>query len=154
MFFNVYTNDLPTFNNIRRFTCVDDLCLATQARGFENTDALKSLTRYCRSRFLNTNPGKTKVCTFHLNNRTASGKLRIMWEGNELENTPYPKYLGVTLDRTLSFKEHVAKLRRKVSIRNSLVGNFANSSWGADPNTLKQSALALCYSTVEYCAAL
>ena len=61
-------------------------------------------------------------------------------------------YLGVTLDRTLSFKEHTNKLRKKLSSRNNLLGKLANSSWGADPKTLKQTALALCYSTAEYCA--
>ena len=69
---------------------------------------MKLLTGFCRSWFLNTNLDKTKVCTFHLNYRAASGKLRIMWEGKELENTTHPVYLCVTLDRTLSFKEHVA----------------------------------------------
>ena len=63
-------------------------------------------------------------------------------------------YLGVTLDRTVSFKEHVAKLQRKVSTRNNLLNNLANSSWGSDPNTFKQSSLALCYSAAEYCAAV
>ncbi|CAH1242641.1 Hypp6921 [Branchiostoma lanceolatum] len=159
MLFNIYTNDQPTFNNIRRFIYADDLCLATQAKSFESiekrlTDALEILSGYYRSWFLNANPGKTQVCAFHLNNDAATRKLRITWEGKELENTPYPVYLGVTLDRTLSFREHVTKLRKKVSSRNNLLSNLANSSWGADPKTLKQTALALCYSTAEYCAAV
>ena len=32
------------------------------------------------------------------------------------------------------------------------MGKLANTSWGADPATLKQTAIALCYSTAEYCA--
>ncbi|KAI8493396.1 hypothetical protein Bbelb_287930 [Branchiostoma belcheri] len=159
MLFNIYTNDQPTFNNIRRFIYADDLCLATQSKSFKVIekrleDALESLSGYYRTWFLNANPGKTQVCAFHLNNHAASRKLRITWEGKELENTPHPVYLGVTLDRTLSFREHVTKLRKKVSARNSLLYNLVNSSWGADPNTLKQTALALCYSTAEYCAAV
>ena len=78
--------------------------------------------------------------------------MNIQWEGVALKKTPNPVYLGVTLDRTLSFKEHVAKLRKKISSRNNLLGTLANSSWGADPNTLRSSAMALCYSTAEYCA--
>ena len=111
--FNIYTNDQPVINYIRRFIYADDLCLATQARSFKTiekclTDALKTLTEYYRSWFLNTNPGKTHVCTFHLNNWAASRKFKIIWEGKELVNTPHPVYLSF-------FKEHVAKLRRKVS---------------------------------------
>ncbi|KAI8515700.1 hypothetical protein Bbelb_065130 [Branchiostoma belcheri] len=154
MLFNIYTNDQPTFNNIRRFIYADDLCLATQAKSFPTiekrlTDALKILSGYYKSWFLNANPGKTQKA------QDCVGRgIRIVWEGEELENTPHPVYLGVTLDRTLSFKEHVNKLRKKVSSRNNLLSNLANSSWGADPNTLKQTALALCYSTAAYCAAV
>ena len=157
--FNIYTNNQPAFNNIRRFIYADDLCLATQARSFKTiekclTDALKTLTGYYRSWFLNTNPGKTQVCTFHLKHRAASRKFKIIWKGKQMVNTPHPVYLGITVDRTLPFKEHIVKLQRKVSTHNNLLDNLASSNWGADPNTLKQSVLALCYSTAEYCAAV
>ena len=36
--------------------------------------------------------------------------------------------------------------------RNNLLSKLANTTWGADPKTLRQTALALCYSTAEYCA--
>jgi len=58
--------------------------------------------------------------------------------------------LGVTLDRTLSFREHLRKTAAKVSTRNNLLGMLARTSWGA--STLRTSALALCYSVAEYCA--
>ena len=31
-------------------------------------------------------------------------RLKVKWSNTELENTDLPKYLGVTLDRTLSYK--------------------------------------------------
>ena len=57
-----------------------------------------------------TNPDKTQTCAFHINNREASRKLNITWDNKHLEHIPYPVYLGVTLDRTLSYKEHIHKL--------------------------------------------
>ena len=157
MLFNIYTNDQPQFHNIRRFIYADDLCIATQSKSFPTierklTNALRSLSEYYERWFLNANPGKTQVCAFHLNNHQAQRKLKIKWDGKTLENCKYPVYLGVTLDRTLSFKEHTNKLKEKLSSRNNLLGKLANPNWGADPNTLKQTALALCYSTAEYCA--
>ena len=95
--------------------------------------------------FVNPNPGKTKVCCFHLNNRNAARTLKVQWEGKELENTPYPPYLGVTLDMTLWFKSHVDKLRKKISPRNNLIGILANSSWGADPHTLRTTSLVVLF---------
>ena len=60
--------------------------------------------------------------------------------------------MGVTLDRTLSFKDHVTKLKGKLASRNDLLSKLATTKWGADPKTLRQTALALCHSTAEYCA--
>ena len=39
--------------------------------------------------------------------------------------------LGVTLDRTLSYKQHIEKVKGKVRTRNNLLHKLANSSWGA-----------------------
>jgi len=36
--------------------------------------------------------------------------------------------------------------------RNNLLMKLASSTWGASANTLRSSALALCYSAAEYCA--
>ena len=155
--FTIYTNDQPQFQNIRRFIYADDLCLATQSDSFTTiesrlTDALTSLSIYYRKWHLNANPNKTQVCAFHLKNNQANRKLNISWDNINLEHYTHPVYLGVTLDRTLSFKEHTQKLKQKVSSRNNLLSKLANTSWGADPETLRQTAIALCYSVAEYCA--
>ena len=57
----------------------------------------------------------------------------------------------MTLDRTLSYAEHAKKTKGKTATRNNLLAKLANSSWGADPVTLRTTALALSYSTAEYC---
>ena len=93
------------------------------------------------------------MCVFHLNNHQAKRKLNIFWNNERLEHVDFPVYLGVTLDRTLSFAEHIRKLKSKVATRNNLLGKLANSNWGTDPKTLRTTALALCYSTAEYCSA-
>ena len=157
--FNIYTNDQPEFDAIRRFIYADDLCLATQAGDFETIErrlsqALKKLTIYYNENSLNANPGKTQVCAFHLNNHEAQRKLNISWNGQTLGNDSFPVYLGVTLDRTLSFKEHTRKVKAKVATRNNILSKLANSNWGANPSTLRSTALALCYSSAEYCSAV
>ena len=65
-------------------------------------------------------------------------------------NTEHPVYLGVTLDRRLSFKNHIEKTKCKVSARNNIISKLTGTTWGATPQTLKTTALALCYSTAEY----
>ena len=72
-------------------------------------------------------------------------------EGQQLRHDPNPVYLGVTLDRTLSYRQHLTKTAGKLQSRNNLLIKLAGSSWGANANTLRSSALALCYSVAEYC---
>ena len=157
--FNIYTNDQPEFDLIRRFIYADDLCLATQSTSFNAietrlTYALNSLTNYYNKNSLNANPNKTQVCAFHLNNHQANTKLNINWNGQLLKYDEHPVYLGVTLDRTLSFSQHAMNVKAKVAARNSLLRKLANSNWGADPKTLRTTALALSYSTAEYSSAV
>ena len=157
--FNIYTNDQPEFPLIRRFIYADDLCLATQSTSFNLietrlTEALNTLTNYYKINSLNANPSKTQVCAFHLNNHQANSKLHIAWNGQILKYDENPVYLGVTLDRTLSFSIHTDKVKAKVAARNTLLRKLANSSWGTDPQTLRTTALALSYSTAEYSSAV
>ena len=131
--FNIYTNDQPKFENMRHFIYADDLCLATQTQDFKTaekrlTRALASWTEYYHLNSLNANPAKTQVCAFHLNNRQADYKLNIEWNGEKLQNDRFSVYLGVTLDRTLSFREHCMKLKGKISTRNNILGKLANSN--------------------------
>ena len=59
-------------------------------------------------------------------------------------------YLGVILDRSITFKEHVSKTRAKVSTRNNILRKLTTSKWGATPYVLRTSALALSYSAADY----
>ena len=63
-----------------------------------------------------------------------------------------PTYLGVKLDRALTYRHHLEVLRKKLSTRVSLLRRPADSEWGARAKTLRTAALSLIYSTAEYCA--
>ncbi|KAI4806603.1 hypothetical protein KUCAC02_017421, partial [Chaenocephalus aceratus] len=82
--------------------------------------------------------------------REAKRQLKLSWSGTSLEHCEHPVYLGVTLDRCLSFKTHTEKTKCKVSARNNIIRKLTGTTWGANPQTLKSTALALCYSAAEY----
>ena len=75
-----------------------------------------------------------------------------MLNGAHLKHDSKPVYLGVTLDRTLTYIEHLEKTASKLKTRNNLLMKLVSTTWGANANTLRSSALALCYSVGEYCA--
>ena len=60
------------------------------------------------------NPLKSPVAVFHLRNKETNRLLKVVWNETELENTSYPKYLGVTLDRSLYYKQHIQNTKMKV----------------------------------------
>ena len=153
--FNIYTNDQPLHDGTRNFIYADDLCVTAQYPSFtevEHTieEALDELTTYYRSNSLRANPDKTQVTSFHLKNREAKRTLEVKWNNTDLENTPHPKYLGVTLDRTLSYKKHIHNTKMKVATRNNLLKKLSNSKWGCNASTIRTTALALSYSAAEY----
>ena len=57
---------------------------------------------------------------------------------------PVPVYHSV------SYREHLTKTAGKLKNRNNLLMKLAGSIWGASANTLRSSALALCYSAAEF----
>ena len=124
--FNIYTNDQPILDGTRSFIYADDLCITAQYPTFQEDEhiieeALGELTHYYRSNSLRAIPDKTQVTAFHLWNREAKTSLQVSWNGVHLENTDIPKYLGVTLDRTLSYKTHIHNSMKKVATRNNLL---------------------------------
>ena len=147
--FNIYTNDQPILDGTRSFIYADDLCVTAQYPTFQEVeqqieDALGELTHYYRSNSLRANPDKTQVTAFHLRNREAKRSLQVSWNGVDLDNTETPKYLGVTLDRTLSYKTHIHNTKMKVATRNNLLKKLANSRWGTNARTIRTTAVALC----------
>ena len=63
-----------------------------------------------------------------------------------------PRYLGVKLDRSLTYRHHLETLRKKLTTRVALLRRLAESGLGAGAKSLRIAALSLVYSTTEYCA--
>ena len=95
---------------------------------------------------------KTVTAAFHLNNREAKRKLKVYNNGRLLPFCPTPTYLGVELDKLLTFRHHLVALRKKLSSCVTLLRRLVGSRWGAGAKTLHIATLSLVYSTAEYCA--
>ena len=95
---------------------------------------------------------KTTTTAFHLNNREANRQLKIFVRRSLLPYQSHPTYLGVKLNRQLTYRHRSEGLRSNVSARKSLIRCLAGSSWGAKTLTLRISALAAAYSAAEYAA--
>eukprot|EP00057_Strongylocentrotus_purpuratus_P005102 XP_003730216.1 PREDICTED: RNA-directed DNA polymerase from mobile element jockey-like [Strongylocentrotus purpuratus] len=111
--FNVYTNDQPVYPGTRSFIYADDLGIAAQNSHIDKIEttlssALDNQTDYYNNNHLKANPAKTQVSLFHLRNYNAGRKLSLKWNDVSLKHCDHPVYLGITLDRTLSYKTEYA----------------------------------------------
>ena len=119
--FNIYTNEQPVHDGTRSFLYVDDLCITAQFPTCSQVESI--IVKYYINNSMCANPDKTQVTAFHLRNREAK---KVSWNGVDLENTTHPNYLGVTLDRTFTYKHHIQNTKMKLATRNNLLMKLAN----------------------------
>ncbi|UYV68046.1 hypothetical protein LAZ67_5002899 [Cordylochernes scorpioides] len=156
LLFNVYTADIPATNS-QKFLYADDIALLHQEQSFSTLEQilnedLKKLENFFSKWHLIPNPSKTVSSVFHLNNHKANRPLKLTFCNKPLSHDPCPKYLGVTLDRSLTSRQHLEKTRDKLKTRNNIMTRLAGTTWGCGADTLRTTALALVYSVAEYCA--
>lgn len=65
---------------------------------------LTKVNTFFKSWNLTLNPGKSASIVFHLNNREANRKLNLVVDGNFIPTENARNYLGIKLDRPLTFK--------------------------------------------------
>lgn len=153
--YNIYTNDQPVHKDTVNFIYADDTAVTAQGRNFETVErkletALKDLSTYYMENNLRPNPTKSVVSAYHLKNIEANRGLKVKWQQESLEHDYRPKYLGVKLNRTLSFKEHCLATKKKVIARNNIIRRLTGTTWGAQAHVLRTSAIALSLSAAEY----
>ena len=57
-------------------------------------------------------------------------------------STPNSTCLGVILDRAFSYSTHITKLKAKTAARSNALKKLSDSKWGANPTTIRTTALA------------
>jgi hypothetical protein len=89
---------------------------------------------------------------FHQNNREANRELKLKISEVNIANEECPRYLGIKLNRTLTFRQHLETTKNKIKSRNNIICKLAGTSWGCSAGILRTTVLSLVYSVAEYCA--
>ena len=118
-------------------------CALPRNRRRSNSWRLNELGAYYKENQLLPNPAKTQLTAFPLKNRHADRKLNVTWNVTKLDQTHSPVYLVITLDRSLTYRNHCMKTRAKLSSRNNLQRKLYGTNWGACPHTTRTTATAL-----------
>ena len=132
LLFNIYTYDLPSMTS-QKYAYADNLALLYASRDWKAVEDtlsqdMTTLSAYLQTWKLNLSNTKTMTAAFRLNNREAKRDLNVYYNnGNLLPPCPVPTYLGVKLDRLLTFHHHLEVLRKKLSTRVALLRQLAGS---------------------------
>ena len=132
LLFNIYTYNLPSMIS-RKFAYADDLALLHSSgnwRGLLCQD-MSTLSAYLQTWRFKLSHTKTVTTAFYLSNREIKRELKVYNNGRLISFCPTPTYLGVKLDRSLTFRHHLVALRKKLSSRVTLLRRLLGSGWGA-----------------------
>lgn len=155
MLFNIYIYDLPDTTS-RKYGYADDLAIMLRRPAWKaledglNQD-MDILVAYLRKWRLQLSTDKTVTAAYHLCNREDKRELEVYADHKRLESQQAPKYLGVLLDRTLTFKQHLEEVQAKTTTRVALIHRLNGTTWGVTAKTLRISTQALVFSAAEYC---
>ena len=157
LLFNIYAYDLASMIS-RKFAYADYLALLHSSGNWKDLEGkalakgMSTLSAYLQTWRLKLSHIKTVRASFYLNNQEAKLELKVYNNNRLLLFCPNPTYLGVKLDRSLTFRHHLVALRKKLSSRVTLMRRLVSSGWSAGAKTLCIAALSLVYSTDECCA--
>ena len=156
LLFNIYTYDLPSMIS-RKFAYADNLALLHSSGNWKDLEGtlsqdMSTLLAYLQTWWLKLSHTKTVRAAFHLNNREVKRELKVYNNDRLLPFYPTPIYLGVKLDRSLTFRHHLVALRKKLSSSVTLLRRLVGLGWDAGAKTLCIATLPLVYSISEYCA--
>jgi len=154
LLFNIYISDLPNIVS-RKYAHADDLAIMHADGNWQAVEGalskdMATAGEYLQNWKLKLSTTKTVSAAFHLNNKEAECELKVNFNNETLPFCSEPKYLGVTLYKTLTYRRHFASLRKKLTSRVALMRRLAGSGWGAGATTLRTATLALVNSTAEY----
>ena len=86
--------------------------------------------------FVKVNEKKAAFTIFNISNQQQ--KLHLKLNGQTLHQEDIPTYIGVTLDRRLTWKNQLQKNQARAKMRLSVMKKLSCTEWDADQNVLKK----------------
>ena len=155
LLFTLYTNDLA--NTVSpdsvMFLCADDSAVFTRDKSVEdvgrvlNRDMVE-ISKWLQVNCLTLNTNKTKCMLFgsQAKLRRSENNLHVVINNTAIDNVTQFKYLGVWMDQSLTWSDHIDKLSKKVNKRLGVLRRVKN--------VLPQNTLNLILPHFDYCDAV
>ena len=136
----------------------DDIAVWAQSRDkiaalSKVQEAIKKFGIWSEEHKLTLNPHKCEISFFSTDPKEAGWCPNARLNGVTLPVNRTPKFLGITYDRTLTFRPHVEDVKSKVLGRINILASLASKEWGWSRGSLRRIFLAMINSVLNYCGA-
>ena len=112
--------------------------------------AVEAIYAWSLKKKMELNVLKSEATFFSNSSKEAQWSPKITLAGTQMPFNDSPKFLGVHLDRTLSFQTHVLYAAGKVSQRCRILASLASKEWGWRKQSLRTVFLATQRSVIDY----
>ena len=153
LFIDEVTKNLPAEHAL----FVDDLsvwsCDNNKEKAVERVQkAIDHVAEWSRKFKLSLNQTKCEVTFFASGTTEARWKPTLRLNDEVMPFNPTPKFLGIKMDRGLTFAPHAEEISQKVSKRTNLIRAVATRDWGWQKKTLRKIYIATQRSVLDYAA--
>ena len=114
---------------------------------------LIQLENFCSMWRIKLNAEKTWCLNFHINKENDNSP-RLWLKGELLRYTKSFKFLGITFDPKLTYREHILDIVKRAKKRLNLLKALRGQLWGASPLTILYSYRSYIRPILEYGAVL
>ena len=157
LLFNLYMSTMPQPpGNIRLITYADDSNILGSGPKIRPVvkkinSYLKTLNVWFKGRNLAISPPKSSATLFTTSSNECKTVLDVKIDGEKVPTVQKPKFLGITFDNLLSFKQHATDLKTKIQSKNNILKALTGSDWGKEKETIVNTYKAIGRSQSNYC---
>lgn len=156
LLFNIFVRELPMNTNAKTFQFADDTTnyvadMSLNVISDKLALSFNATKQFCLSHELEINTNKTQFIIFKAPGKKIPDDYVLTVDNHSIKPEQSVKLLGVTLDKHLTYGEHIQTIASKC---NGLLGILARSSTYLTIDLMRMMYLALIRSHLEYCSSL
>ena len=115
-------------------------------------EAVNIVVEWSREWRLTLNSSKSESSIFTTNRKEAGESANIFIDGNKVPFNKTPKFLGVHLDRELTFVKHVTEIATRAKSKLRMLSALTHTTWGCLKQDLMKVYIAHIRSVMDYAA--
>lgn len=157
LLFAIFINDLPNGlpKGVTMSLFADDAAMWAQSSSVDEAktllqQGLDHVSRWSKKWRLTISEAKCEGCLFTNSNTERALDLELTINNSALQQTPNPKFLGVTYDPGLTFSTHVENTIDRANSRGAILHAVRGTDWGWAPSVVRNLYITCIRPVLEY----